>query len=665
MNRINEKDIWNWYNLGFKIFPVRKDSKQPNINSWVPYQEKQPSRKEVEKWIKDELFENIGCACGFVSKGKFLVVIDLDSKEAVEIFAADIKELMKNTLVVRSGGTGTRYHVYFYTDIPPEHPEHPNQPKMDILTIGSYVLLPPSIHPETEREYEIVSSVKEPHFTRDLKSKINLIKERAGIKKTKRSMKEVSKGYKKGTREVEAFNHACYLLNIVELSPETVWSELHRVNKETKPPLGEEELEHAFHSAMQYYGLEKESMNPEIIEGAEKLLNGDIWKTLLDSTGRRVVRDVVYRKMIFLNAISSLTSKPFNLAVLGRTSIGKTFVASVVSYYIPDKYLVSLGGMSPSAFIHEHGDFDEVKREVKIDFDKKTLLFLDTPMFETLEKLKPLLSHDKKEIIFKIADKTKSGQIRTKTVRIHGQPACLLCSAAAILKTEEQKTRWITMTPEISKEKTRESIEIMADKFAGKIDIVEEEKEIKMFHAAYEILAEMAPIKVVVPYSKILSKAFVPADPSAMRLFNWLGNLIVAHAALHCFQRDKNSKGEIMANSKDLEEVLELLKSFSIPTIMGMSGDAWLLYISIKNEKKKEFSTEDIVHYTRDLLGQLDEQTIRVNYIRELVNKGLLIEETDPVDKRKNLYHAGEVPKTQFFVNEQEIIKNVKKFASL
>ena len=63
-----------------------------------------------------------------------------------------------------------------------------------------------------------------------------------------------------------------------------------------------------------------------------------------------------------------------------------------------------------------------------IDLRGKILVFLEPPQHELWNLLKPILSHDKKEIEFPFVDKTANSNAETKDVVVRGWPSCIFCS---------------------------------------------------------------------------------------------------------------------------------------------------------------------------------------------------------------------------------------------
>ena len=183
--------------------------------------------------------------------------------------------------------------------------------------------------------------------------------------------------------------------------------------------------------------------------------------------------------------LSAYTDNPLNLFLLAPSSDGKTYATVKVSEIFPKKDIILVGRMSPTALIHQNGflidengepiqekldeledlfsetaDKNEKNRIINqiksikenarycVDLKNKILVFLDNPKPETYEMLKPIMSHDKDEIVYKT---TKSdGSLKVKEAVIRNWAAFVFCSAKNEAKNEvweEIKTRVIMASP--------------------------------------------------------------------------------------------------------------------------------------------------------------------------------------------------------------------------
>lgn len=92
--------------------------------------------------------------CGITSNN--LMVLDLDDETLFEYF----KIYQDQTFIVKTGKKG--FHIYFRTYENPKSKSltNPQGQHIDILGQGKIAVLPPTIHPETKRQYEIISDKK-------------------------------------------------------------------------------------------------------------------------------------------------------------------------------------------------------------------------------------------------------------------------------------------------------------------------------------------------------------------------------------------------------------------------------------------------------------------------------------------------------------------------
>jgi hypothetical protein len=143
------------------------------------------------------------------------------------------------------------------------------------------------------------------------------------------------------------------------------------------------------------------------------------------------VRDDTPNKLILFSAglLTFTEQDQVNVLMSGESAGGKSYSALEIASYFPSDILIILGNASPRAFYHESGTWDKDRKQLVVDLKAKLLVLLDNPHYSWLQQMRPLLSHDRDEIIFKITDKNKSGALRTKTVLIRGYPTVIFCGA--------------------------------------------------------------------------------------------------------------------------------------------------------------------------------------------------------------------------------------------
>jgi hypothetical protein len=122
---------------GISILPLR--GKQPALMTWATLQQVRPAASSVLHWHRNGQLSGVGVICGGVSGG--LVVIDLDSAEAVAEYRATFPRLT-HTMTVLSGSRRGVHFYYYVNDLP----ETTIAPQFELRSTGAYVAAPPSPH---------------------------------------------------------------------------------------------------------------------------------------------------------------------------------------------------------------------------------------------------------------------------------------------------------------------------------------------------------------------------------------------------------------------------------------------------------------------------------------------------------------------------------------
>ncbi len=144
---IPDNIIWLYHEQGFSILPLGKnnknDLKAPSIESWKEYHQRQPTKDEIQQWIHQGLFKNIGIICGHVSNN--LVVIDIDDETIPKTIGINLNKINETgSWVVK---TGKGYHIYCRHHSNPGGIKKPLKYKIEYRANRGYVVAPPSIHP--------------------------------------------------------------------------------------------------------------------------------------------------------------------------------------------------------------------------------------------------------------------------------------------------------------------------------------------------------------------------------------------------------------------------------------------------------------------------------------------------------------------------------------
>lgn len=378
---------------------------------------------------------------------------------------------------------------------------------------------------------------------------------------------------------------------------------------------------------------------------------------ILKTLGLTIKQDDTNKYLIFLACLSAyIPDCQLNISLAGPSSSGKTFTPIEVCKYFPKKDVVQIGYSSPTAFFHNHGKFDKEKEGYVVDFTNKILLFLDQPHTLLIQHLRPLLSHDSQEIPIKITDKSEKFGLRTKNVFFVGFPVVIFCTAG--LKLDEQEaTRFLLLSPEISQSKLKESIvaKIKRDSDIGihnhfmeqnvsrriLMEKVEEIRNLKIQRVRIKDEDEYYISKMF--FSKLGSKI----KPRHQRDIARLLNLIKILAVLN-HPRRKVYNAELTAERNDVDEAFKLWERISIsqelnipPYLLNLFSEVVIPASEEKYvlTKTRGISRQEIMAMHARVYGRfIPDWQLRQDVLPMLEMAGLITSENDIKDKRKVLY---------------------------
>ena len=138
--------------MGWAVLPVKTDSKGP-IGELVHHGVKDATTDPatIREWWTRRPDANIGVACGEPSG---IVVLDLDARSGgVEFYQAMVEEnggaLPEGVFESQTGGGGFHYFFKFNGER-----KCVIAPGCEVISTGGYIVVPPSIHPDTKKRYE-------------------------------------------------------------------------------------------------------------------------------------------------------------------------------------------------------------------------------------------------------------------------------------------------------------------------------------------------------------------------------------------------------------------------------------------------------------------------------------------------------------------------------
>ncbi len=384
---------------------------------------------------------------------------------------------------------------------------------------------------------------------------------------------------------------------------------------------------------------------------------------LVEILGLTIKKDEENKIVTFLCEVSAFTDNAqFNISYNAPSATGKSYIPTEIARLFPEEDVKELAYCSPTAFFHDVGEWHKEMKGYVVDLSRKILIFLDQPHNELLARLRPLLSHDKKEISLKITDKTQKFGLKTKNILLKGYPAVIFCTAG--LRIDEQEaTRFLLLCPEINQEKIREGIteaikkEADNESYQGWLEENPKRKLLKERLRAIK-LENVGEIKIANPEK--IKERFLGANkmlkPRHQRDIKRLISLIKSFALLNLWWRERSSSA-IVANDDDIEQAFKVWDEIATSQELNLPPYIYNLYQEVilkawqdKNGNRSGelaemvgamgLSRQEILQKHYEVYGRmLDTNQLRQQILPMLETAGLITQEADQNDKRKILVY--------------------------
>lgn len=137
-----------YWAAGLPVIPLRPRSKIPSPNAWQAYKDKIPDPDTQAQWLAAYPDGNIGLPLGGQSG---MLALDLDSTDPTVLRI--LRQIMPPTPWERVGKKGAVYMFKFNGERTTRIKDEDGNTIVELLSSGCQVVLPPSIHPDTQMPY--------------------------------------------------------------------------------------------------------------------------------------------------------------------------------------------------------------------------------------------------------------------------------------------------------------------------------------------------------------------------------------------------------------------------------------------------------------------------------------------------------------------------------
>lgn len=383
---------------------------------------------------------------------------------------------------------------------------------------------------------------------------------------------------------------------------------------------------------------------------------------VIDTLGLTIKHDDDNKLITFLCMLSAYTdSSQINVSFNAPSSTGKTFTATQVAALFPEADKIELSDASPTAFFHGEGIFDKERGAKIVSLERKILLLYEQPNPLTQQKLRAVLSHDQRELHYRITNKDKKGAHRAELIIIRGFPATVFCSSGMRLD-EQETTRAILLSPEVTTAKIRKGVSDEARRSADAAEYREWlEKQPERITLKDRILAirrEQIDDIIVPNPDKVVrrfNEQFKKPKARHMRDMNHLMNLIKAAALLNVWHR-RQPNGLIMANQADIDQVFEVwghlieAQDMNIPPAVMQLYTKYILPAYLEKLQNHDFtvlmerrevglSRQELgVYYFRKEGSPLGDEQLRKQILPQLEASGIITQQKPEQGDKRSLH---------------------------
>ena len=422
-----------------------------------------------------------------------------------------------------------------------------------------------------------------------------------------------------------------------------------------------------------------------VIEEAGKLgRDPRLLDVIVEDLDRTIKQDYAVKVSVFLTCCSAYLPHPNNLFLRGESSTGKTYNVTEVTKYFPEEDVWLLARLSPTALIHQRGEFvdefgnrvdfseaprrqdyddtDQYKKARRewnekleksyhlVDLSGRILVFLEAPAHKTFQMLLPILSHDKKRIECHITEKSGKGKLQTLRTVLSGWPATIFCTTSKKY-LEDLATRCFTVSPETSREKLREANIVTGLRAAFPWEYSEELDSVKILRYYVQTLkANMKDYRgVVLPYAPYVSDVYCHEVGRDMRDLKNFFRYAEVIAALHFMQRPDLKRDEekyLVSSLVDFTIAREIFFKIFETTRTSLPEYVVAFFHEILSKREIWEVESAMDEYNRVHNPPRTSRTIRA-YFEMLADIGYVDVRPDPTDKRRNLYYPQQVEKRQ------------------
>jgi hypothetical protein len=329
--------------------------------------------------------------------------------------------------------------------------------------------------------------------------------------------------------------------------------------------------------------------------------------------------------LTFLVFLSCKTENPLNLEMIGASSSGKTYLTLTARNGFPKSMCMVLAGASKEALKY---DYDEVSDdgEFIVNVANRCIVILEKDeSFAFIRRMKPLMSGDDKELVWKTPIKNEmTGEIETRDFIIRGQPSFITLTTRNPSEAE-QITRQLLMTPDTTPEKVEAVVSNTLLAKARPEDLFIHED----LHLLQASMLKTKKRKVRNIFAPLMAEFFPAKSAQHQRDITKVLSIIDTITLLHQNQRpthEINDETWVLSSIEDNVLGLILCDLVLRASLSGVPEDSWVVFNEMKNmtEASRALTEDAILQWLHIHAFSCSKNALKEKHLPTLEDAGLI-----------------------------------------
>ena len=359
---------------------------------------------------------------------------------------------------------------------------------------------------------------------------------------------------------------------------------------------------------------------------SEDLLLDRINKILHESRDTPFIGDDANLLLTFLVIMSCKTDNPLNLEMVATSAAGKTYMVLTARNGVPKSMCMVLAGASREALKYDYDEIDDDGNFI-IHVDNKCIIILEKDeSYSFVKKMKPLMSGDDDELIWKTPIKNElTGEIETRDFIIRGQPSFITLTTRNPTE-QEQITRTLLMTPDTTSDKVSSVVKNSLIAKANP-DLFQVHQDLTLLQASMLFLDKYRVRNIFAPQ---MASFFPSRSAQHQRDIGKVLSIIDSITLLHQKQRpmQTNSRGEVFLLSSIEDNIIGLILADLVlrASLSGVPDDSWATFTQMNkmDESNRALTVDNILQWLHLHAFSLSKNALIEKHLPTLEDSGLI-----------------------------------------